>query len=199
MDKNGHLSLKLALEAAKRDLEAEYRRKAGTLDAALAILEEIGPNLQTVDVGKLVPLGVQAPSIEPDVAGEIDAEPDAETITEHKPDSEGEGHEPESLGHHGDGTQGHIWENEPDQEGGLEERFILREQVQQTIKEFRGARFAQRDVTQRLIEKHPDRGVNGNSVSNALAKLAKRGEVKIVKPSHGGSDPALYREVRVSP
>ena len=192
--------MRLALEAAKRDLEAEYRRKAGTLDAALAILEEIGPNLRAVDVGKLMPHATEAPPIESDVAVEIDAEPttDHEPNHEHEPDSVGEEHEPESSGHHRDGAQSRTWEDEPDYEEDLEERFILREQVQQVIREFRGGRFAQRDVTRRLIEKFPDRDVSANSVSNALAKLSKRGEIKIVKPSHGGSDPALYREAALS-
>lgn len=184
------------MEAAKRDLEAEYRRKAGTLDAALAILEEIGPNLQAADVTKLMPLGAGVPPTKSDAAVEVDAE--SVSDSEPTPDSEDEEYEPESSGHHRNGAQWHIWEDEPDHEEDSEERFILREQVQQVIREFQGGRFAQRDVTRRLIEKFPDRDVSANSVSNALAKLSKRGEIKIVKPSHGGSDPALYREAVMS-
>ncbi len=188
MDETGNLHLKRALEAAKRDLEAEYRRKAETLDAALAILEEIGPNLQPADVAKLVSPGAEASRTATDTATENDAEPD----TGSKSDSEHEEHETEAA-------QDQMWEDAPNHNGALDKPFILREQIQETIKEFRGGAFYQKDVTKRIEEKYPDRKIHSGSVSNTLSKLAKRGELKVVKPARGGSDPALYREASVSP
>lgn len=185
MDEIGNLQLKQALEAAKRDLEAEYRRKAETLDAALTILKEIGPNLQPADVAKLMSPATEASPDDIGSTTEDDAEPEAGS----RDDSENET----------DLAQGQMWEDAPNHNGTLEKPFILREQVQEAVKEFRGGTFYQKDVTQRIREKFPDREVHQGSVSNTLAKLAKHGELRVVKPARGGSDPALYKEVGVSP
>jgi hypothetical protein len=180
VSESGHLELKRALEAAKRGLEADYHRKARTLDAAIAILEEIGPNLQPADMAKLVPEGVEALPI----AADPTSEAGAESGTDLQPDSD----EPASY----------TPENASARNGASGERFVLREQIQEVIKEFRGGAFYQKDVTERISEKYPDRKINSTSVSNTLSRLAKRGELRVVKPAHGGSDPALYKEANVS-
>lgn len=194
MNESGNLHLKRSLEAAKRDLEAEYRRKAQTLDAALAILEEIGPNLQSADVAKLMSPEAKAPPEVADMTTENEAEPDAHS----QPDSEDEANS--ERGEHETGAaQDQMWEDASAHNGTLDKPFILREQIQEAVKEFRGGDFYQKDVTKRIEEKYPERKVHSGSVSNTLSKLAKRGELRVVKPSRGGSDPALYKEAAVSP
>jgi LPS O-antigen subunit length determinant protein (WzzB/FepE family) len=77
--------------------------------------------------------------------------------------------------------------------------FVLKDEVRQAIKEFRGQAFVQRQVTDAITAKYPDTTVYPGSVSAALTKLVSSGDIELVKQARGGSDPALYREAAVSP
>jgi hypothetical protein len=77
--------------------------------------------------------------------------------------------------------------------------FVLKDEVRQAIKEFRGQTFVQRQVTNTITAKYPDTTVYPGSVSAVLTKLVSSGDIELVQQARGGSDPALYREVAVSP
>ncbi len=77
--------------------------------------------------------------------------------------------------------------------------FSLGGEVRKAIKELEGQTFVQKDITERLREKHHDAKVYPGSVSAALARMAEQGDLVVVKPAGGGSDPTIYQEVRVSP
>lgn len=77
--------------------------------------------------------------------------------------------------------------------------FRLKDEVGNTIREFREQEFTQRDVTTTIREKYPDETVHPGSVSTALGNLVKSGQIEVVREGRGGSDPNVYREVSVSP
>ena len=77
--------------------------------------------------------------------------------------------------------------------------FVLKYAVRKAVKEQRGRTFTQRQVTRKIREGHPEATIHPASVASALSRLAKEGEIEVLKQSDGGSDPTVYREVAVSP
>jgi hypothetical protein len=78
-------------------------------------------------------------------------------------------------------------------------KFVLKKEVRRVVKEQRGRTFTQRQVTRKLCEGHPEATIHPASVASALSRLAREGEVEVLKESNGGSDPIVYQEATMSP
>ena len=80
--------------------------------------------------------------------------------------------------------------------GTPDEPFRLKEAIKAAIEEVPDVKaFGQRHITLRIRRKHPGQRVYPGSVSSALSRMAKQGEIRVVKPAFGGSNPAYYGKV----
>ena len=77
--------------------------------------------------------------------------------------------------------------------GGDPGRMILAREVREAVERTEGE-FTQQEITQMIVEKHPDEHVNPSSVYNAIAKMERRGEVRRVREGVG-SEPHVFEKV----
>lgn len=171
--KSQYTAFKRTIEEYKRAAREQYERRIQALDAALEVAEEIGLERQPVEVMESSEVSVAVKRDTPVVAV-----PDMETA-----------HTPE---------QHPMWEAPHGRNGGSRP-FKLKDEVIKAYKGFNGEPFRQLDVTHILRERFPEQTVYSGSVTSTLTRLVDQGMLRLVKPAAGGSDPAIFQEVGVSP